>query len=451
MLNFSRAFTQGARWNALDSLITQGLLVGHHMLVRSCMGIHFHGQFGTLLSSFYLALVFVNMGLDLSLGPFINYFSQSRAHAHVLFSLVLTQWLIVSCCLVLACWQSPMLPLPEFMRAEPLLIFVLTLALISESIKKTFKVFLQLTLYTPVTALTEVIGMLVYCLGIWAWYLITGTLSLTCSFATLLCVSLVQASILSLGVLHWHRQLPPVPHHNYHNYHTYSLATRMIKARIFTGGNQLVSQLFSVNFLVSFFAFRLGVESASALKIASSIAQWITLVAHKIFGMTGMALLSQTKNVSLTTKKEIFTFVTHRLHQVLYALLLILVINRSHIFTVSSDINLLLFTVSIMSMSFIEGFLALYEKWYIIEEKSHVIFSLNSLCALILAYALICLNHTPSTVLMLMAGARLILYCALTLSAAYTWQLHPSWSLEKRTVGAALILASILYYSLLLR
>lgn len=428
-------FLHGIRWNALDSIISQGLLVAHHIAVRYFLGPVFHGEFGTAFSILYSLLVIVNMGLDSSLSPIFTYISANKRAALLLsrriFFPQLTILMFSFIILVLVAQRQVAF---NFLTGPISIIIGVTL--IIESIRKSCRTFLQLALRSRLTAITEISGMIAYLIIVWSWFFAGFGMTLMSAFITLLIISSIQLIILAVGIHAWYTQLPDTT-----NTLPATISWRLAKSRFFVGSNQIISQLFTSNFLVPFFAVTCGLNFASFFKIISSVAQWITLVGQKIFGITGAAILARTKELSLETKRAVFIAMTHKLYQVLYILLICVIINGTTLYITQCSVyppQAITIGVTMLVLSFLESFFVLFDRWYIIEERAYYLLFFTTLSCMFLYFS-------GSYILLSLVIIRVITIMLLTLFSFYYWSLRPSLKIEKESLGIALILSLLIY------
>ena len=161
-LPFLKDFKQSLFWNLFDSVGTQGLLILYHILFRALYGTTLHGKVGCSLSIFYLGIIILNLGLDYSLTAFLEYFTQSKRYFRTfLTALILPQLLFLIICMyaLYALFPLAQRVIPALSTfgntVSPTLLVLMCCTFISESLKKTAKTFLQLTFYTPLTALSK--------------------------------------------------------------------------------------------------------------------------------------------------------------------------------------------------------------------------------------------------------------------------------------------------------
>lgn len=443
-------FKQGLFWNLFDSVGTQGLLILYHILFRNFFGTELHGRVGCTLSIFYLGIIVLNVGLDYSIAPFLEYFIKSKERfVSFIMWLIVPQLFFLSVCSLIFYLFFPQLKsiisiLKTFGSPTNTLLLTMGLTFISESLKRTAKYFLQLTFYTPLTACVEVFGMIAYILFIFLSALRGTPITLEFTWQALGVCSLLQLTILTVGIFVFYRTLNNKDH-NESPWH--DLQKRIVKTRVFAWSNQCINQLFSGNFLVPICALHFGLEQASLMKVLTSISYWITYIANKVLGVTGNALLAHVKTRSLETQQKAFEYISFLLTQALYSLLIFLLINGRKIallqiaHTANIQWSLLYFMLII---SFFESFFIIYEKWYILEEKASIFFFFNlvSFAALYILYP-----YTQSTIamLVLIIALRLLTFYILTLFSFYRWRIWPWLKPDLRAILLSFALSIIFF------
>lgn len=460
-----QTFRSSLYWNLLDSVGTQALLLVHHYFVRTSMSITFHGIYGTLLSLFYLAIILINMGLDYSLVPFFTYFTRTQKNRHhFIYYYLLPQWaLVISAGFLLYLFAPPIFKLlsqllpcsaqsNQAVYITPLLIPLIALSFITESIKKTIKYLLQLNFYVQLTSTVEFFGMLLYMALFWQAWLLGQTVTINSVWTVFLTVSALQCAILWIAFF-YHISYLPDKHELTKQEQMPNIYSRVIQNRLAVYINQITGQLFSSNFLVPICAFYLDLNQASYVKIVSGLAQWITLVSHKVFGVSSSALLAQTKSLSDYTHRTIFTFVSSYFYQALCALLLFFIINGPKLVTAQITYPLQvtnwLALYAFLLISFIEGFLILYQNWYTFEEKAFIVSLANfmSFALFMLSISFVFTHvHTPIIYYFaLIICLRLATLCALGIYSYYHWKTKPDFYISIQSMAIALLISVIFY------
>ncbi len=448
---FLEQFKQGLFWNLFDSVGSQGLLIIYHLLFRHFFGIPLHGVMGCLLSLLYLLIIIFNGGLDFSLAPFLETITRNRRTMRsALYTVFIPQCLFIGTVgtglYLLYPYAAQTLPLVKTLSPHltPLAIGLFALTFMTESVRKTLKYFLQLSFYTRMTALVEVGGITTYIMLISTYFVAHRANIVEESWKLLCIVSCLQLFILAAGCVMLYYSLENEPPEDSPS--TLPI-TRMLRSRIFIWANQCMNQLFSGNFLVPICALYFGIEQASFMKVITSISSWITLIAHKVFGITSNALLAHLKFRSLETQRIAFSYLTALLNRALSFLLIFLIINGKKIallqITPQATINWSLLYFLLIISSF-ESLFILYEKWYIIEEKAHYYFLFNGIC-IGLIYSLINYLRSPIAMLLLIITLRIATFIFLTLFSFYWWHIWPSFKLPLKTIALSLLISGIFY------
>jgi hypothetical protein len=201
---------------------------------------------------------------------------------------------------------------------------------------------------------------------------------------------------------------------------------QIVKNRVINYGYQLTKIVFTSNFLIPFFAIQCGLSMAALLELVTAFNQFITIIIQKIFGITGQALLSQAKNLNLHEKRKVFGLVSNRLYQLLYMVIIVALIAYKPLLALKfpyqaedSSIAVLFFL-----LLFCENFIILYEKWFIIEEKTLSLILLNSFSFLLFYGVPRIFNFSSiGTVLILLIALRLFSYLLLVFVSSYKWKL----------------------------
>ena len=441
-------FKLGLFWTLIDSIGSQGLVILFHVLYRNFAGPIRHGILGCLLSLIYLATAVMNIGLDSTLAPFLEIFSESRKRFMVFTRLLLIPQALFLCSLcILAFVGSSYMPAINFFKnlapyfSKHLLAYSL-LTFFFESMRKTLRTFLQLSFYFRFAAFVELLGVGVNILGIILLHYY-HQLTLPNSLQVLMYAALAQLIILIAGITVWYHSLKDdeyeAPLKNT------ELFFRISKTRLFSWVLNCLHQLYSGNFLVPVCAFQFGIESASLMKVITSISYWITLVTKKALGVTSNALLAHLKSRSPETQIQAFHFLTEVFNQVLYGLLIFLVINGKKI-ALHQVQNIPTVTWSLLYgmvlLTFLESLFVLYEKWYIVEEDAQTYLGFN-LVSIGLLYLVIKTLQAPLAILSAIICIRVLTFIGLSLFSFYRWNIWPSFKPSTQTVLVALVISSI--------
>ncbi len=447
MLNAVYAkFIRGLRWNALESIWYQVALAGHQLMLFSLTPTSTFGFIGTVFSTLYLILTVTNFGLDSSLGTFFSSISSSKqAFRRIVLPQLLPE-LFILCVLALLfiALRSFLIPhVPATMHLDNLLVGALSMLLLSEGLKKTFKTLLQLAFYNTVTATIEIITITIYVGTVWTIYSSGYPITLELIFFPMLITSCINTAVLAGAVYLWYATLPevsanPVP----------PLAGRILQNRFFNYVTHLSHTLFSGNFLVPLFAVQCGLASAGIFKLVSTIAYTLSCILQKIFGLTTEALLAHVKPLHLDHKQDAFKKITYYLYPAVYTVLFCVCLNASKIVTFAgaSAHSTLPLIILFFMIHFSEYFFMAYEKFFIIEEKNKYLFIIN-VGIIALMYVALSHAHTVSafTILSTLLGVRILAFVVISSLAFYRWQLVPGWRIQPQYL-ALIALACLLFF-----
>ncbi len=437
----AKEFKYGLFWNLLNSASTQGLLIAHHFLLRSFIGIEFHAMFGCISSSFYFLLAISNFGLNSSLTPHLQEYTKSKSKLNnFILKQLLPQMAIIIVLAIIFLLAYQYIPIGKSylgLLTKPLAA-VICLTFVLESLKKIIKTFLQLNFFTKEAAIIEVVGMYGYMATIWTSYLCGIKVDLTYCWTLLLTLSAIQTT---LYLTHFYEYYNSRPEHTNHK-DSNSKNNKIAKTRLYTWSNQVCTNLFSTNFLVPISAFYFGPNQASSLKIIGTISQWIVLIVQNSFGTSSNALLANTKEDSNPEEnKEIFNLLSFAFNQIFAVLIIFIAINITKIVDGQSGLSFMILLTLSDSLS------SLYQNWFIVKEKANFIFAFNFISSLGLG-GLYYFNFFQSNLFLFFAyllAIRIILFLILSTYSYYKWKLTPNFSIDKKTIITAITL-SILFY-----
>ncbi|HVX00822.1 MAG TPA: hypothetical protein VHA52_10370, partial [Candidatus Babeliaceae bacterium] len=425
--------------HGVDAFLNLGLLSLHHILVRAYLGSHFHAQLGILLSLLYLTVSIGNFGLDLCLPPFLKHISSEQKAAKRFLYTIIVQWLLFGTLLMLIYMlfyilipffykiniiniinseaASSPLPLPLSLVTEQTIALYLIFAIISESIKKTSKIFLQLTLHTTLALIIDSLGIALYMAIFWTAYNLKYSLPLSFSIILLGLISCIQIALFIPFIYRWYKKLPdniitnkaiayPLGHkknlkqkkhqknikqHFYANGNTTGnneilskTMSEFIKNRVILALHQSTTQLCSFNVIIPYLAYSLPANHISLYKVLSSITQWISTVFYKTFALSTSIILANTMQ-SRSSRITLFRKICKRfLFVIIFLVAIGLYILYGHTLTGLTKITFkildatagatihteIIYLVTILAISFTDGLIVLHEKWHCAEKKT---------------------------------------------------------------------------------
>ncbi len=429
MRHLHQHFRRSIQWNTLESCVFHGIFLLHQLALFAITSGPMYGIIGSIFSFIYICASFINLGLDATITPLFIRLTHNRTLfkkfiltqliPNLIFGMIITG--IVWCLLY---FIPNLLGTYANMLSMPIFGMILGIILL-ESLKKTMRTILQLALYPHVTALIEIGIIMSYTTLVWGWYVHTNTMHLYALLLPMLVVSLLGTFGLLWHVYAWYCTLPLLD-----TTHTIS-GIDILKNRTSNTIYQVSTLLFSTNFLVPFFAFKFGLEYAGLLKIISYIAHSVSIILQKIFGTASNILLSNIKNCSLSIKRNSFLRLTSPLNQILYGLIIFFIINHRIILAANIALNPELqikIALCCLVINLVQNFFIAYEKFFIMEEKTHYLAIVNGI-ALLFMYLLAATSYSysPLTILLLVLVIRSIALILLGIVSFYTWQLNAAW------------------------
>jgi len=427
-------FWYSVRWNSLESIAYYTLFAAHQLMLRIVTSTPLYGTIGVIFALIYLVITLANFGLDLSIGPFFNLLSVNKKQfRQYLIRQLMIQCIIygVTAIIIFFIFFFAFLPIKQMSLLALPISFILSFLIITEGIKKSLRVILQLAFFSHITALVELFYIISYIILFWSTYMLRQTVSLYMVFIPMLTLSCISTAFLVIAAYRFYSSLPELsvqePLVSDVSVPQLSLSWKQIvKNRAINYGYQLTKIVFTSNFLIPFFAFHCGLSMAALLELVTAFNQFITIIIQKIFGITGQALLSQAKNLNLNEKRKVFELVSNRLYSLLCLVILIAFIAYRPLLalnlpyqTEGSSIAVLFFL-----LLFCENFIILYEKWFIIEEKTFILILLNSFSFLFFYSVPRVFNFSSiGTLLVLLITLRLFSYLLLVFVSSYRWKL----------------------------
>ena len=368
----------GLRWNAIESIIYYSIFVAHQFLLRSTMDSLSYGAVSSLFAILYLTIVVVNFGFDFSIAPFFSFFKKNQyTFKRFLLKQLLLQILVYTATgsiafIVLSKGFIPIKNMPVFSRQ---LSCIISLLVITEAVKKSFRIILQLAFSSHITATIELFYIISYVTIVWGFFVLTGIMSFYTVFIPMLVLSTTTTIMLGCAVYRYYTTLPK------QNAQTYNLSLKqLIKNRVSNYGYQLSKTFLTSNFLIPFFAVTYGLSIAALLELVTATTQFFSVIIQKIFGISGQAVFAHAKHQTTEFKKDLFESTTQKLYPFLYTMVFfaIVVYKPLMAFKIPTVLhNEYAIALLFFLVLFSENFIIMYEKWFIIEEKTHYLIAVH--------------------------------------------------------------------------
>lgn len=442
-------FLASIRWNSLEALIYQALLIANQALLFYILDSSAYGLVGILFSLVYLVVAITNMGLDLSLGPLFSSLNRDQITVkrillpHLLLQPCIITLVIIGGLILYITGSTHLIPNSHSLSSA--LYVILTLLMYTESIKKTLRVLLHLIFLSRITALLEIATIALYVGFITLSYLLGWQLTPIAIFAPLLILSSIGTAILSIVAYRWYATLPK-KNGVYYN----ELNHRMIKNRMWNYGIQLGHALFSGNFLISLFGIQFGLAQAGVAKFANSIAHGIATIARKIFDTTSGSYLSHVKEQDTHSKHAVFATISTHINQLLYSIILGMCIIGPRLWQLqtTASIQASILIILLGAVHIFELFYMAYEKFFINEEKSlYLIISYGIPTALVGMVYWLSPSLSIYALLIILLLARILTFIILSTLSLFLWNLRPTLHAKPKYLAYSLLASlTILFF-----
>ncbi len=405
-------------YTGLESCVYQSALLVHQVMLYKYIEPEYYGFIGAIFSLVYLATLYLNMGLDLSIPPLFAHAQQSYVSIQQLFF----QLSLNICLGIIACMFLCIMPLGVTMSPGEL--FLCGLLILSETTKKTLKTVLHLLFFHRYIAIIEGITLGTYILIVWGCLLSGYAPSIPIMFAPLLLISIFCICLYSYPLRLW--------------YHSVDIITQdgiswkkifILRAQNFI--YQISHSLYSPNFLVPIIAIH-NIPLAGLLKMVTMVAYSVNNIIQHAFGVTSTVLFAYIKKQPLRYKQMIF----HTLQRYLYRTTLILIISLTLHYYIIPLINpslakehLYISYLFLLIICF-EHIALMHEHFFIIEERTT--FLILSNITLFIPIMLIKTFTTQSvlTLIFLVLSMRFVHLILVYVYGRYHWQLQIAWPVK---------------------
>lgn len=446
MIGIYTKFTQGIRWNALESLAYHGIFLTHQLALFRTVNQELYGSASALIAGTYFIVMLANGGLDLSFGPFFTTLS-SCAYRFRHFAL---RQMIVQVALLTACAIAALMLTNTWMShlgISLMLRIILVLIVISEGIKRSLRTLLQLAFLNRTTTWVEILYISLYSFMVWSWYLINHECTLMSLLLPLLLCSLLSTIFLARTLHAWYAQLPLLEHEKVPS----GLWRRIITTRVLGFLTTTGQQLFSSNMLTPALAMQSGLQTAGVFSLIATLISSLTNIFHKVGGYTTQALLAHIKNEDLATKQSAFSFITTQLFHILAMITCLLVINYGKLLhyntqgAISSEVMIAAYLY--LGLILLEYLSMVYEKFLINEERTDRLGLFHATLVGACLLAISCCTTTTSLSVILLA-IRIAGLAGLSISAYYNWGIKPRIVINPLYLLGSLTASLALYYLL---
>lgn len=440
--SLNKRLSTSMRWNVLESVLYHAMLLIHQIALLQMVSRATYGLIGATFSLIYFLITMCNLGFDLT---FSSFFSQVSASKHSIKRYFITQYLPSFFILFMALGILFIFFMynPVAGISGPVLLLI-GVTILSESIKKSAKIVLQLLFHNRFHALIETTLMVLYCILIWAPWLVGIPITLFSVVWPLLATSLIGLAFFGYKVIEWYQRAPCNIQREDHN--SPITSTRVAKTRLYAFANQLSTLFFTTNFQVPLFAFTHGFEYAALFKFVSTLIYTITHIIDKVFGSASSAILSQVKHGTLSIKQHYFQLISWRTQQLVFVILFCSIFNYRFIIGNISESSILAVCFFYLLINLIDHCAVTYERLFIVEEVAHYLLLVNAASGFVAALALYILFSFPAWQLLAVASSiRLISFASLLALTYRIWGIKPTIGASFFTVGLSCAISIILF------
>lgn len=440
-----RLFRSSIRWNTAGALAYQVLLITYQTILFKTMAPETYGFLSIILSMVYLGALVADGGLDATLSTF---FGRLICQKSFFLNYMLPHWLSTGAlAMAVSIVGIGVAQSMGFTHAlSPLIIISSTLMILSEGLRRSLRMTLQLAFRAKHVSSVDVSMLIGYLLCILIFSLFGVPLTLELVISLLALFSFASALVLAIIVYHWIKKLPSDRSFQ----ETFTVTHRTITVHRFTNcGNLLTHQLFSGNVLVPLVALSSGLSNAGMIKLASYLAHGLVTVMRKIFGCSGTALLSALKSTSTPEKNGAFWLLSRNLYATLLFSAIAMTSMSYHLYVRQAITHQVAVTLCLLvSLIISEGLYLVYEALYIIEEKPLHLLVLNGAATLSISTLLVFATNTMSISHLLgtILGIRLFLFSLMAFGAVQFFALSlPRPTINRRLLTKVTALISLAY------
>lgn len=368
----------GLRWNALESISYQSLLLIHNIVLFSLIPQQLYGIIGSLFSLVYLTISITNFGFDITLPAYFSHATKNKQSFReiIIIHYVPEFFLLMALCLTFLFLPGIHANFFKHFIVHPTLAIIVCLIILSEALKKTCRIILHLSFLNKLTTMVELISIGVYLTMVWTQILWGTPITVMLFFIPMLITSCISTLIYGFYIYELYQTLPsdtsasPAINHK-----------KIIINRLCNYSTHLSNSLFSYNLLVPLCALAYTLEMAALLKISSTILHAITSCFRSIFGSTSEAVFSYAKNNGIEEKRSILYSINNKSNIFLLTTFFMSIVFVGFLSFLNFNYNsyCMYVMVCIIALQFMEHALFIHEKFFIAEEKPwYVSFSIMS-------------------------------------------------------------------------
>lgn len=425
-------------YTSSESFIYQLTLTLHQIALYTYVGPAHYGFIGTLFSLIYLAIMYLNLGLDSTLGSVFND-NRGRMIAirHMYAQMCING---IGCFFIglILCIITPTITISWLLIC---LLFV-----ISESAKKTWKTALYLLFFHRCIAFIEIAALYMYITGIWICLLSGYHPSIELIFMPLLLLSA------GVGIGYYYIFSQYAQNRSLQisaSKHADISWQKMVQLRLKNYFYQISHSVYSPNLLVPIIALYYDAQLAGLIKVLSMAIYAINNIIQHTFGITTNVLFASIKIKPHTYKQAAFNLLQRYFYQT--AIIMLAVISVLYYYLIPTAYPYLLkhhihIVYLFLLLMYSEHMAIIHERFFITEE--HVLFlTILNICLYLPIILYTAYATTPFTLLLWLLSSRLLYIFTIHLYGWYHWRLRLSFT--RRDMYMSFSITSIMIYLLL--
>lgn len=442
-----KKFIQAITWNSINIFLYKAILLTHQVVLFYFIPKSMYGTSGALFATIYMIIGLTGFGFDYSLFSYFAEYSKNQSCFKKLIPQYIVRLItiIVVASLLYAIYIQKNHPkiISFLIEGIPLgLLPYLLLIFVSESFKRSLETLAQLAFLNKKITKIQVSMILLYVILFWGTYAINKNITLHNIFVPMVIISYLEIIFLYRIIKKYYHSLSK-------DNSCHDLYKRTItKNQIYNYINQVSKNFFSPNFLMLIIAYNLGMHQAGTIRFFTNIITLLYMLLHRSVSVPSGALLSNMTKEAFVKIKEVFLTVTNTYIQFLYALAITFAITIiphviANVAETSITYHILLFIIA----GFTEYLTLTYEKLYITQNASNVLFYINiiSVSSLFIILSLVSNTYQPLLLIPIIC-IRIMSACSIGIYAYRKWQIRPNLSILPQTLYVSFALAAILQF-----
>ena len=388
-------FLQALSWNAAGALVYKFILLTYQFLLFKAIDAQLYGQIGTIFSGIYFLISITNFGFEYNFFPLFEKLGNSKKNAALFMQYcyirIFIGFLVGFAFLACACYtpfifgflQSTIQSMPFYLLA------ICSGIIITESIKKSCIIIMQLSFQNKISSILEVCALILYIGTIGFYYYKYQTISLSILLIALLGTVFLEIIGCIWCIKNWYAKLPEgkeiinipkgqILHEQFYNYI-----------------NQLIKAVFSPNCLLLLASMQLGFYKVGIIKLLTEVIGFLYAFFHKTVALAAGATFIQINKEKHHNIPALFSQITNLYSIVVQLLVWSCCILQYYLQSYEfPEQNFAIFIIIFISM--LEYMMLPYEKLFITKLAANQLMLCNSIS--ILLYGCIIISGRISSI-----------------------------------------------------